>query len=87
MIGLFDSVFTALGKGFEVWDYYNRTRYARDLRSILTDIAKENAKPIYQSEDGGEVRDQSKIDNLNLKLNILVKAFNNEKGLTNVHKD
>lgn len=87
MIGMVESIFTALGKGFEVWDYYNRTDYARKLRSIRTKIAEEESKPIYQHENGGDVRDQSKLDKLDLELKILVESFINDKGEVHGDKD
>ncbi len=72
----------ALGRGFQIWDFYNKTKYSREFQKITKDLYEEMAKPIYPP-DGEKyhykyLRNQAKIDELQLDLVILMKAFNKE---------
>lgn len=83
MIPIADSFLLALGKGLEIWDFYNKTRYARRYKEIYTELSEEHAKPVYAPE-GKEyhyslLRDQAKIDKLQLELKILIDQFLKEK--------
>jgi len=84
MIPVFDSFFQALAKGFQIWDFYNKTRYARQYQDIYKSLYEEMAKPVYPPEDGktyhySMLRDQAKIDELQLDMAILIKQFLKEK--------
>lgn len=80
MIPIADNFLKALAAGLEVWDHYNKTKYAREYREILTEIQKESGKPIYGNLPPDKLRDQGKIDRLGFQINILIEQFVKESA-------
>lgn len=79
-------IFMALEKGLSIWDHYNKTSYARELRELTMLIAKEEAKPVYPDEIETDItsihllRNQAKIDDAHLKIVLLSRRFIEDKS-------
>jgi hypothetical protein len=77
---LIGPIFSALEKGLVVWDFYNKTKYAREYRKLRQKLSEEEAKPVYGDMHMDELRDQSKIDKMHFDLDLLLRMFIKDEG-------
>lgn len=75
---MLESLFGAIEKGLEIWDWYNKGSYGRAFKKIMETIRDEEAKPIENNSDPEFVRDQNLIDHCHSDLMLLLNKFSKE---------